>query len=318
MTKAADAHKPARAPSPERVAAVRAFNRFYTNVIGLLREGLLRTPYSLTEARVIFELAQGEGTELAEVRRELDIDAGYMTRILARFEADGLIEKERSATDRRRHLARLTPRGRSAFAMLDRRSAEEVGVMLSRLGEDEERRLVGAMGAIRGILEYSRLSKPCLLRPPRAGDFGWVIHRHGALYAEEYGWDESFEALVARIIAEYVENRDPGCENAWIAELDGGPVGSVYCVKKDERIAQLRLLLVEPHARGMGIGTQLVEQCVDFARQAGYERIMLWTNDVLDDARRIYERTGFRLEEEEPHHSFGQDLVGQNWGRGLT
>ena len=317
MTPPADVNEPGRATSPERVAAVRAFNRFYTNVIGLLREGLLRTPYSLTEARVIFELAQGEAAELAELRRVLDIDAGYLTRILARFESDGLIEKERSATDRRRHLARLTPRGRSAFAMLDRRSAKDVGAMLSRLREDEQRRLVGAMGAIREILESSRLSKPCLLRPPRAGDFGWVIHRHAALYAEEYGWDASFEALVARIVAEYVENRDPGRENAWIAELDGEPVGSVFCVRKDEREAQLRLLLVEPHARGMGIGTQLVERCVDFARQAGYERIMLWTNDVLDDARRIYERTGFRLEKEEPHHSFGQDLVGQNWGRGL-
>jgi DNA-binding MarR family transcriptional regulator/GNAT superfamily N-acetyltransferase len=318
MARELDLKERAADASPERVAAVRAFNRFYTNVIGLLREGLLRTPYSLTEARVIFELAQRDATELAELRRELDIDAGYLTRILGRFEADGLVEKERSETDRRRHVARLTPRGRAAFAMLDRRSAEEVGAMLSRLGEVEQRRLVAAMGAIRGILEPSRRSKPCELRSPQAGDFGWVIHRHGALYAEEYGWDEDFEALVARIVADYVENRDPRLENAWIAELDGEPVGSVFCVKKDARMAQLRLLLVEPRARGMGIGTQLVERSVDFARRAGYERIMLWTNDVLDDARRIYERTGFELEEEEPHHSFGRDLVGQNWGRGLT
>ena len=317
MARELDLKERAADASPERVAAVRAFNRFYTNVIGLLREGLLRTPYSLTEARVIFELAQRDATELAELRRELDIDAGYLTRILARFEADGLVEKERSETDRRRYVARLTPRGRAAFAMLDRRSAEEVGAMLSRLGEVEQRRLVAAMGAIRGILEPSRRSKSCALRSPQAGDFGWVIHRHGALYAEEYGWDESFEALVARIVADYVENRDPRVENAWIAELDGEPGGSVFCVKKDARVAQLRLLLVEPRARGLGIGTQLVERSVDFARRAGYERIMLWTNDVLDDARRIYERTGFELEEEAPHHSFGRDLVGQNWGRGL-
>jgi DNA-binding MarR family transcriptional regulator/GNAT superfamily N-acetyltransferase len=317
MASALDAKQRAYEAFPEGVAAVRAFNRFYTNVIGLLRDGLLRTPYSLTQARVIFELAQREATELAELRRELDLDAGYLTRILARFEADGLVEKERSATDRRRHVARLTARGRSAFAMLDRRSAEEIGAMLSRLGEVEQRRLVAAMGAIRGILDPPQRSEPFMLRPPHAGDYGWAIQRHGELYAEEYGWDETFEALVARIVAEYVENRDPARENAWIAELDGEPVGSVFCVKKDERVAQLRLLLVEPRARGMGIGTQLVERCVDFARRAGYERIMLWTNDVLDDARRIYERTGFVLEEEEPHHSFGRDLVGQNWGREL-
>jgi DNA-binding MarR family transcriptional regulator/GNAT superfamily N-acetyltransferase len=313
-----DVKERAGAAPPERVAAARAFNRFYTNLIGLLREGLLRTPYSLTEARVIFELAQRDATELAELRRELDIDAGYLTRILARFEADGLVDKERSAADRRRHVVSLTGRGRGAFAMLDRRSAEEVGAMLSRLGEVEQRRLVAAMGAIRAMLEPSRRPEPFSLRPPWAGDFGWVIQRHGELYAEECAWDETFEALVARIVAAYVENRDPGRENAWIAELDGEPVGSVFCVKKDERVAQLRLLLVEPRARGMGIGTQLVERCIDFARHAGYERIMLWTNDVLDDARRIYERTGFVLEDEEPHHSFGQDLVGQNWGRELT
>jgi DNA-binding MarR family transcriptional regulator/predicted N-acetyltransferase YhbS len=317
MAGAVNLKERAHAASPDRVAAVRAFNRFYTNVIGLLRQGLLRTPYSLTEARVIFELAQRDATELVELRRELDIDAGYVTRILARFEADGLVEKERSASDRRRHVVSLTARGRSVFAMLDRRSAEEVGAMLSRLGEAEQRRLVAAMGTIRGILEPSRRSEPFVLRPPQAGDFGWVIQRHGELYAEEYGWDESFEALVARIVADYVENRDPARENAWIAELDGEPVGSVLCVRKEEGVAQLRLLLVEPRARGMGIGTELVERCVDFARHARYERIMLWTNDVLDDARRIYERTGFELEREEPHHSFGQDLVGQNWGRRL-
>ena len=317
MASAVNLKERAHAALPDGVAAVRAFNRFYTNVIGLLREGLLRTPYSLTEARVIFELAQRDATELVELRRELDIDAGYVTRILARFEADGLVEKERSPTDRRRHVVSLTARGRLAFAMLDRRSAEEVGAMLSRLGGVEQRRLVAAMSTIRGILEPSRRSEPFVLRPPQAGDFGWVIQRHGELYSEEYGWDESFEALVARIVADYVKNRDPARENAWIAELDGQPVGSVFCVRKDEEIAQLRLLLVDPRARGMGIGTELVEWCVDFARHAGYERIMLWTNDVLDDARRIYERTGFELEEEEPHHSFGRDLVGQNWGRRL-
>src|SRR5919201_6379898 len=191
MASALDLKEGADGASPERVASVRAFNRFYTNVIGLLREGLLRTPYSLTEARVIFELAQRDATELAELRRELDIDAGYPTRILARFEADGLVDKERSAADRRRHVVSLTGRGRGAFAMLDRRSAEEVGAMLSRLGEVQQRRLVAAMGAIRAMLEPSRRPEPFSLRPPRAGDFGWVIQRHGELYAEECAWDET-------------------------------------------------------------------------------------------------------------------------------
>ena len=301
----------------DRVAAVRAFNRFYTNVIGLLGEGLLRTPYSLTEARVIFELAQRDATELVALRRELDIDAGYLSRILARFERDGIATRERSAADGRRQVIRLTERGREAFQMLDRRSAEQIGALLSGLTEGERRRLVGAMGAIRGILEGSGRHESFVLRPPGPGDLGWVVERHGALYAEQYGWDESFEALVARVVAEYAEDRDPERESAWIAELDGGPVGCVFCVRKDEKVAQLRLLLVEPRTRGRGIGSRLVDQCIEFARAAGYERIMLWTNDVLDDARRIYERAGFKLAESEPHHSFGRDLVGQNWWREL-
>jgi DNA-binding MarR family transcriptional regulator/GNAT superfamily N-acetyltransferase len=299
------------------VAVIRAFNRFYTTVIGLLGEGLLRTPYSLTEARVVFELAQRDATDAADLRRILDIDAGYLSRILARFETDGIVTRERSTLDGRRQVVRLTDQGHAVFAMLDARSAEEIRELLAGVREEDQRRLVGAMGTIRGILEGSPRPAAFVLRPSAPGDLGWVVHRHGVLYAEEYGWDETFEALVAQIVAAYVEHRDPQRESVWIAEVDGAPVGCVFCVRKDERTAQLRLLLVEPRARGMGIGARLVEECLRFARRAGYGQMMLWTNDVLQQARRIYERAGFELVEEEQHHSFGHDLVGQNWWRKL-
>jgi DNA-binding MarR family transcriptional regulator/GNAT superfamily N-acetyltransferase len=265
---------------------------------------------------VIFELAQRDASELADLRRVLNIDAGYMTRILARFETDGIATRERSRADGRRQVIALTDRGREVFEMLDQRSGEEIRALLSRLTEDDQGRVIGAMGAIRRVLEGSPRPEPCL-RPPRPGDFGWVVQRHGVFYAEEYGWDESFEALVARIVADYIDHRDPKRESAWIAEVYGEPVGCVFCCKKEENVAQLRLLLVEPSIRGMGIGTRLVDECVRFARRAGYRHLMLWTNDVLEDARRIYERAGFELVEEEPHRSFGQELVGQNWRRKL-
>lgn len=297
----------------ERVATVRAFNRFYTTVIGLLREGLLRTPYSLTEARVIFELAQQEASEVAAMRRTLDLDGGYFSRILARFEADGLVTRERSSSDGRRQIVRLTGQGRKAFKKLDRRSADEIESLLSQLTAEEQRRLVDSMAAIQDILKGPPRPQPFVIRPPRSGDYGWVVQRHGVLYAEEYGWDETFEALVARIVADYVDHRDPRREAAWIAEIDGESVGCVFCCRKDQTTAQLRLLLVESRARGTGIGTRLVEECIRFARAAAYEEMMLWTNDVLEDARRIYERTGWKLAEKNAHHSFGRDLVGQNW-----
>lgn len=301
----------------ERVAVVRGFNRFYTNACGVLSEGLLRTSYSLTEARVIFELAQREAAKAADLRRTLDIDAGYLSRILARFEMDGLARRERSSSDGRRQVIRLTGRGRETFKMLDERSAEEVRGLLSALNEEDQRRLVGAMEAIREILEASPRPRSFVIRPPAPGDFGWVVHRHGVLYAAEYGWDETFEALVARIVADYVDQRDLKREAAWIAEVDGERVGCVFCVKKDESIAQLRLMLVEPDARGMGLGTRLVDECIRFARRTAYEQIILWTNDVLEDARRIYERAKFELVHENRHHSFGRDLVGQYWSRKL-
>lgn len=301
----------------DRVVAVRAFNRFYTNTIGVLHGGLLDTPYSLTEARVLFELAQREAMEVAELRRGLDIDAGYLSRILARFTSDELVTRERSDVDARRQVIRLTEVGRAAFSMLDQRQADDVQQLLARLSDEQQRRLLGAMDAIQQVLGEAPQSPGYVLRPPEPGDLGWVVHRHGVLYAQEYGWDASFEALVARVVSDYVDNHDPVREAAWIAEIDGERAGCVFCVRGDETTAKLRLLLVEPDARGTGIGTRLVEECLRFARRVGYQRMTLWTNDVLDAARRIYQRTGFELVDEEKHRSFGRDLVGQHWARAL-
>lgn len=305
------------AEAAERVAEVRAFNRFYTSVIGVLHGGLVNTPYSLTEARVLFELAQREAMGVAELRRGLDIDAGYLSRILARFTSDGLVMRERSSVDARRQVIRLTGTGRAAFALLDQHQVSDVQHMLSRLSEEQQRRLLGAMRAIREVLGDAPRGRGYVLRPPEPGDLGWVVHRHGVLYAQEYGWDTSFEALVARVVADYLNHHDPVREAAWIAEVDGERTGCVFCVRGDETTAKLRLLLVEPIARGTGIGARLIDECLRFAKRAGYQQMTLWTNDVLTQARRLYERTGFELVEEEKHHSFGHDLVGQNWWRRL-
>ena len=301
----------------DRVAAVRAFNRFYTARIGVLRDGLLRTPHSLTEARVLYELGQREVTEVADLRRELDIDAGFLSRLLARLQRDGLLARERSTNDARRQRIRLTDEGTAAFAELDRRSADEIGAVLGALSEDDQKRLVAAMDTVHDVLTQAPPAAGFVLRAPRPGDFGWIVQRHGALYAEQYGWDESFEALVARIVADYAEEHDPRREAAWIAEVEGEPAGCVLCVRREDDVAQLRLLLVEPRARGRGIGARLIEECLRFAQRAGYTRITLWTNDVLHEARRLYERAGFELVESAPHHSFGHDLVEQTWARAL-
>jgi len=302
----------------EQVAALRSFNRFWTGHIGVLQAGLLGTPYSLTEARVIFELAQAEATGLAHLRRRLGLDAGYLSRILSRFKADGLIDSDASPADGRRRIIRLTERGRSVSEELDRRSAVEASALLDRLIEDDRHRLIAAMATIQSVFADSAATPPYLIRPLRPGDLGWVVQRHGVLYADEYGWDQTFEALVARIVADYVDNHDPARENAWIAELDGDPVGCVFCVRNDDEVAQLRILLVEPRARGLGIGARLVHECIRFAARAGYLTLRLWTNDVLVSARRIYEGAGFGLVSEGPHHSFGHDLVEQTWELDLT
>jgi len=297
------------------VAAVRGFNRFYTNVIGLLRGKYLDTPYSLTEARLLFELAQRDTSEVTDLRRTVDIDPGYLSRILARFESDELITRQRSAADARRQVIRLTEVGRSVVAGLDAQSAKQTRGLLAGLRDEDRRRLLDAMRVITETLTGSPQPRGYLLRAPRPGDMGWVVQRNGAVYAAEFGWDSSYEALVARIVADYVDHRDPEAEAAWVAEVDGAPAGCVFCVRENATTARLRLLLVEPWARGLGIGARLVEEVLRFARQAGYTDITLWTNDVLADARRIYQRAGFTLDNEHHHHSFGQDLIGQDWSR---
>jgi len=302
------------------VAVVRAFNRLYTNVIGVLRGGYLGSPYSLTEARLIFELGQRELTEVAALRRGLDIDAGYLSRILARLAADGLITRERSGTDGRRQVIALTAAGRAAAAGLDAQAAEQIGALLAELAGPARRRLLHGVQEITSVLTDPAGPGPArgwLLRAARPGDFGWVAGAQAAGYARQYGWDGTYEALAARIVADFVEHQDPAREAAWVAEVDGERAGSVFCVRKDDRVAQLRLLYVDPSARGLGIGSRLVEECLRFALQAGYREITLWTNSVLAEARRIYQRAGFELAGEAPHHSFGQDLIGQNWSRPL-
>lgn len=301
----------------ERVASVRAFNRCYTEVIGLLGEGLLETPYSLTEARVLFELAQRDVTEVADLRRALALDPGYLSRLLSRLETDGLVGRARSRADGRRQIVSLTDVGRETFRALDERAADEVRTLLAPLSPDDQERLVAAMDTIRSILDRDDRHEAVVLRPPDPGDYGWIVERNAAVYAQEYGWDLSYEALVARIVADYLERHDDARERAWIAEVGGARVGCVFCVARDDDVAQLRLLLVEPSARGRGVGGRLVDECLRFARRTGYREMMLWTNDVLVDARRIYERAGFELVDEEPHHSFGHDLVGQIWSRPL-
>jgi DNA-binding MarR family transcriptional regulator/GNAT superfamily N-acetyltransferase len=311
------------------VAGVREFNRFYTRVIGLLQEGLLRSPYTLTEVRVLFELSQRDSTEVADLRRTLDLDAGYLSRILAQLDADGLVSRQRSAGDARRQTAALTDRGRAVFADLDNRSSDQIRELLAKLTEADQRRLVGAMSAIRELLGEQPAGRDApvgqgapgrdaiVLRGLLPGDIGWVVQRHGALYAQEYGWDETFEAMVVRIMADYAAGHDPRREAAWIAEVDGAPVGCVTCVREDDTTARLRVLLVEPGGRGMGIGTRLVDECLRFARRAGYRSMVLLTYDALGGARRIYQRAGFQLATEEKTHAYGHDLVEQVWSRDL-
>jgi len=301
---------------PRRVEAVRRFNRFYTKKIGVLHEGLLNSPFSLTEARVVYELAHHEPTTATHLARELELDPGYLSRILRRLQQRGLIRRRRSDADGRQVLLSLTARGHAAFSEIDAASRNEIEAMLRELSLAEQDRLLQAMQTIESLLAAPAEHRaPYILRPHQPGDMGWVVHRHGVLYNREYGWDETFEALVAEIVAAFIRDYDPRRERCWIAEKDGENVGSVFLVKHPERegVAKLRLLLVEPHARGLGIGRRLVQECTRFARQAGYRKITLWTNSVLVAARRIYEQEGYRLVHTEPHHSFGHDLISETW-----
>ncbi|RZB14668.1 MarR family transcriptional regulator [Streptomyces sp. F001] len=305
------------------VQDIRAFNRFYTNVIGALDYGRhLYAPYTLTEARVLYELAHSAGTDAADLRAELHLDAGYLSRILNRFEKDGLIERGPSERDPRRRRITLTAPGREAAGLLDERARETVGALLATVPPEDRPRLVEAMRTVRTILGGGRAAHPevpedpkdVVLREPGPGDLGWIVQRNGALYATEFGWNTDYEGLVARIVADFAEDHDPHLERAWIAELAGRPVGCVMCVRDEvPGTARLRLLLVEPDARGLGIGDRLVTAVVDFARGVGYRDLVLWTNDVLTAARGIYQRHGFVLVAERPHRSFGKDLVGQDW-----
>jgi DNA-binding MarR family transcriptional regulator/GNAT superfamily N-acetyltransferase len=298
------------------VTAVRRFSRFYTRRIGLLHEGLLGGPLSLAEARLIYELAQRGTANPRDLCTELELDSGYLSRLLRGLEARGLVLKGRSPEDGRQVLLCLTPAGRDAFDAIDARSRAEIAAMLARLGPPEQRQLVTALSEAERLLSGTPPRSepvPYILRPPRAGDMGWIVHRQAVLYAEEYGWDSTYEALVAEIVAAFIREFDPRRERCWLAERDRAVVGSVFLVRSTDEVAKLRLLYVEPSARGLGIGRRLVDECIRSAREFGYRGLTLWTNDVLVSARRIYQEAGFQLVQEEQHRSFGKDLVGQNW-----
>ena len=297
-----------------QIQSVRSFNRFYTRHIGLLGESVYHSPFSLTDVRVLYELAHRSQATAVELCEDLGLDAGYLSRILSRFRKRGLVSKTRSQTDRRRSHLALTARGRKAFAPLDARANVEMARILDQLPEGEQQRLVQAMREIQHLLGNSG-TQLCsyLLRGHQPGDIGWVVHRHGVLYAREYGWDERFEALVAEIAAKFVQNFDSKRERCWIAERDGEILGSVFLVKDSDETARLRLLLVEPKARGLGLGKRLVEECIKFARHAGYKKITLWTQSVLSAARHIYQQAGFVVVHKEPYLGIGRDLVSETW-----
>jgi DNA-binding MarR family transcriptional regulator/GNAT superfamily N-acetyltransferase len=300
----------------QSVEVVRRFNRFYTQKIGVLEEGLLHSPFTLGQVRVLYELAHRERPTATELAKELGLDAGYLSRMLRGFEQSKLIEKKPSESDGRQSLLALTDVGRRTFAPLNEKAQQEIAAMLKNLSRADQNRLMSAMRTIEGLLgrgPEEPATPAYILRPHQPGDMGWVVHRHGVLYADEYGWDERFEALVAGIVAEFIQNFDSRRERCWIAERDGEIVGSVFLVQKSKTAAKLRLLLVEPSARGLGIGARLVAECVRFARQAGYRSITLWTQSMLSAARHIYKKAGFRLIHKEAHNSFGHDLVGETW-----
>lgn len=296
------------------VAEVRRFNRFYTRMAGFLEERLTNSPYTLTEARVIFELANRDEPVASEIARDLGLDPAYLARMLKKFVSAGLVERSRNGADGRRRDLALTADGREAFAQLQDRTVAEVGRLLEPVGEREGARLSLAMRTIEEVLGPGQGAAGAVaLRPHRPGDMGWVISRQASLYAEEYGWDVTYEALAAEICAAFIRNFREGREACWIAELDGQRVGAVFLVYQSDEVAKLRLLHVEASARGLGIGSRLVSACIEQARACGYAKLVLWTNDVLSSARKIYQAAGFRLVGEESHHSFGKDLVGQNW-----
>jgi DNA-binding MarR family transcriptional regulator/GNAT superfamily N-acetyltransferase len=295
--------------------AVRRFNRFYTRRIGVLEESLLGSGLTLSQARLVFELGRRSEWTAGGMAAELGLDAGYVSRLLGSLEKRRLIARRPSEADGRQAIVALTAKGRESYSLLDARSQDEIAAMLARLAPADVQRLLSTMATIEALMgDTEPVRVPYVIRPHRAGDVGWVVSRHGALYAEEYGWDETFEGLAAEVGSAFLKSFDPKRERCWIAEREGETVGAVLLVRgPDEATAKLRLLYVEPAARGLGIGARLVEECRLFARAAGYKRIVLWTNSVLTSARRIYEAAGYRLVKSEPHHSFGHDLVGETW-----
>jgi DNA-binding MarR family transcriptional regulator/GNAT superfamily N-acetyltransferase len=298
----------------DSIHSIRRFNRFYTGQIGLLGKSYLDSPFTLVEVRVLYEVARRDAPTAAEIAKALQLDAGYLSRMLLSFQKRGFLARKASKKDARQSHLSLTTNGRAAFGALEAKSAAGVAKMIEGLSASEQNRLTGAMGTIESLLgERVEPKVPYLLRTHQPGDMGWVIHRHGVLYAEEYGFDEGFEALVAQIAAGFIQNFDAKRERCWIAERDGAMVGSAFLVNKTDRVAQLRLLLVEPSARGLGIGGRLVEECIRFARQAGYRKITLWTQSILGAARYIYQKAGFRVVKRERHQSFGHKLVGETW-----
>jgi DNA-binding MarR family transcriptional regulator/GNAT superfamily N-acetyltransferase len=315
----AAAHE-AENPLEDRIAAVRGFTRFYTRHIGLLQEELLQSGYSLAEARVLYELAHRAPTTATALAADLNLDAGYLSRILRRFGETGLVTRKRTPNDGRQSLISITAKGRKAFAPLNKSSHDQVAAMLARLSAQQQDRVVAAMATVEGLLQPATPdARPplLLLRPHRPGDMGWVTSANAEIYTREYGWDGSYEALVAKITAEFIEKFDARHERCWIAEMDGERVGSVFVVRKSDEIAKLRLLIIDPKARGLGLGKRFVDECLRFAREAGYRRMTLWTQSILTAARGIYARAGFELVAEEPHHSFGVDLIGETWERDL-
>lgn len=297
-----------------RVDAIRRFNRFYTRRIGALQPGVLGSPFPLPQARVLYELGQRGESTASELGAELDLDLGYLSRLLAGLRRHGLVQGAAAKQDARRVRLSLTARGRKAYQQLDARSRDEVAGMLGKLAAAEQARLVGALQTVQGVLEKDlKREKDITLRSHRPGDMGWVVHAHGRLYAEEYGWDERFEALVAGIAKDFVEKLDPARERCWIAEMHGEPAGSVFLVQQSRTVAKLRLLIVEPGARGRGLGKRLVEECIAFARAQGYRKLVLWTQSNLGAARHIYQAAGFRLKKKEPHAAFGVKLTGEYW-----
>lgn len=300
------------------VDAVRGFNRFYTRQLGLLDHGLLGSEFTLTESRILYELAHRGECTASDIALELGIDAGYLSRVLKKFSRRGFLTRKRSRADARRTRLELSRAGRAAFAPLDRAARAQIEALLAAVAPARRAALLAAMRTVHRLLEPGEHAREYRLRDLRCGDVGWIAHRQGIIYAREYGWDQTYEALVARILADFVDHYAAGHERAWIAEQEGTVIGSVFLVRVSEDVAKLRLLYVEPHARGLGVGRRLVGECIAFAREKGYRTLTLWTNDCLVSARRIYEAAGFRLTKEEPHRSFGHDLVGQNWELALA